>query len=398
MTTTLRPPAPARRSALLGWLSVIAVAGGSFAIVTTEMLPVGMLSLIGPDIGVTTGASGQLMTTATVMGFVASLAVLLVAGRLDRRILVAGLAAVMVLGNLATALADDFALLLGARVIAGASIGGFWAVAASMAVRLVPEKSVPRASAIIFSGVAIASVLGVPVGTLLGGAWGWRAAFAAMAGFSLLVLVALVSLLPPLPTKHAIRARDLTGLLRRRVVRHGLTAALLIVIGHFTAYTYVTPVLRDSVGVGETTIVTLLLVYGAAGIVGNFAAGALATARLRGLLIGCAVVIATAATAMPVLATGTVSAAVVLVAWGLGYGAAPVLLQLWTLRSAPGSPEGISALFTAGFQAAIGGGAVLGGLGVDLIGVDAPMWLGGLLALAPVALILATARRPSASD
>lgn len=399
MTTTLDRSAPTRRSPLLAWLSVIAVACGSFAIVTTEMLPVGMLSLIGPDLGVTTGASGQLMTTATAMGFVSSLAVLLVAGRLDRRILLSGLAAVMLLGNLATALADSYPLLLAARVVAGASIGGFWAVGVSMAVRLVPAKSVPRASAIIFSGVAIASVLGVPVGTLLGNTWDWRVAFGAMAGLSLLVLIALALLLPPLPTEHAIRARDLTDLLRKPAIRYGLLSALLIVLGHFTAYTYVTPVLRDSAGIGEGTIVTLLLVYGAAGIVGNFTAGALAAGRLRGLLIGCAIVIAAATAAIPTLVTGTWSAVAALIVWGLGYGAAPVLLQLWTLRSAPGATEGISALYTAGFQAAIGGGAILGGLGVDLVGTAAPMWLGFALALAPVALILAAARvQPSASD
>ncbi|MCC3765935.1 MFS transporter [Glycomyces sp. TRM65418] len=393
--TTVSPTAPpeTRRHPVLGWIAVTAVACGTFTIVTTEMLPVGLLTLIGPDIGVSTGASGQLMTTASAAAVVSALAIMIVAGRLDRRLLLVGMMTVLLAANVMTALVDSYALLLAARVLVGLAIGGFWAIGAGLAVRLVPERSVARASSVILSGISIASVVGVPAGTLIGDRAGWRSAFGVMAALSLLVLIALAVLLPKLPSSSSLRPSDLTGLLRRGPVRAGLLGLLLIVIGHFAAYTYVTPVLRESAGLGGATIAVLLLVYGVAGIAGTFIAGALAGGRLREVVVGSAVLIAAATAAVPLAAHGTAAAALVLVVWGLGYGAVPVGLQVWNLRSDPEAPEGISALFVACFQVAIGTGAVVGGLAVDGIDITAPMWLGTLAAAATVALLLATARQ-----
>jgi predicted MFS family arabinose efflux permease len=397
--TTVSPTAPPeiRERPVLAWIAVAAVACGTFAIVTTEMLPVGLLTLIGPDIGVSTGASGQLMTTASIAAVVSALAIMIVAGRLDRRLLLAGMMTVLLAANLVTALVDSYALLLASRILVGLAIGGFWAVGAGLAVRLVPERSVARAGSIIISGISIASVVGVPAGTLIGDRAGWRAAFAVMAVLSLLVLIALVALLPKLPSSAGLRASDLTGLLRRGPVRAALLGLLLIVIGHFAAYTYVAPVLRDSAGLGGATIAVLLLVYGVAGVAGTFIAGSLAGRHLRKTLVGSAVLIAAATAAIPLAPGGTATAAMALALWGLGYGAVPVGLQVWTLRSAPEAPEGVSALFVASFQVAIGTGAVVGGLAVDRVGATAPMWLGALAAAATVALLL-TLRPASGSE
>ncbi|MFC4333693.1 MFS transporter [Salininema proteolyticum] len=397
-STTVSAPPETPRHPALAWIAVVAVACGTFSIVTTEMLPVGLLTLIGPDIGVSTGASGQMMTTASVAAVVSALAIMIVAGRVDRRVLLVGMMTVLLAANVVTAVVDSYALLLAARVLVGLAIGGFWAIGASLAVRLVPEQSVARASSIIISGISIASVAGVPAGTFIGDHSGWRTAFAAMAGLSLLVLIALAFLLPKLPSTGGLRTSDLTGLLRRGAVRAGLLSLLLIVIGHFAAYTYVTPVLSASAGLEGSTVAVLLLVYGVAGIAGTFIAGALAGRHLKAVVVGSALFLAAAMAAVPTLADGSFTAAAVLVVWGLGYGAVPVGLQVWTLRSAPEAPEGVSALFVACFQVAIGTGAVIGGLAVDRIGVAAPMWLGALAAAVTVALLLGTARSVLAKE
>ncbi|WP_025273146.1 MFS transporter [Haloglycomyces albus] len=391
-STTVSTPPETRRHPALAWIAVVAVACGTFSIVTTEMLPVGLLTLIGPDIGVSTGASGQLMTTASVAAVISALTIMIVAGRVDRRILLVGMMTVLLTANVVTAIVDSYALLLAARILVGFAIGGFWAIGASLAVRLVPEESVARASAIIISGISIASVVGVPAGTFIGDHSGWRAAFVSMAGLSLLVLIALAFFLPKLPSSGSLRVSDLTDLLRRSPVRAGLLSLLLIVVGHFAAYTYVTPVLSASAGLEGPTVAVLLLVYGVAGIAGTFIAGALAGRYLQAVVVGSAVFLVAAMAAVPTVADGSFTAAVVLVVWGLGYGAVPVGLQVWTLRSAPEAPEGVSVLFVACFQVAIGTGAVLGGLAVDRIGVTAPMWLGALAAAVAVALVLGTAR------
>ncbi|MGH8878338.1 MAG: MFS transporter, partial [Stackebrandtia sp.] len=220
-TQVLDSSARPRRSTALGWIAVAAVATGTFSIVTTEMLPVGLLTLIGPDIGVTAGASGQLMTTASAMAFLTALVIVIAAGRIDRRLVLAGMMGVLLAANLATAFVDSYPLLLAARVLVGAAIGGFWAIGAGLAVRLVPEHAVARASSVIFSGVSIASVVGVPLGMYIGDRSGWRAAFAVMAGLSAIVLIGVVTLLPRLPSAKSLRPGDLTALLRKGPVLLG---------------------------------------------------------------------------------------------------------------------------------------------------------------------------------
>ncbi|WP_040737571.1 MFS transporter, partial [Nocardia tenerifensis] len=162
-------PAPAQRdSALRGWLGVGAVTGATFTVVTSEMLPVGLLTPISDTLRVTEGAVG-LSLTAT--GFVAAVAAPLIAaalGRSDRRLVLCVLLAVLTLGNLGAAWSPNFAIMMAARVLVGIGIGGVWAIAASMAARLVPEKSVGAATALVFSGVAVASMIGVPAGTYIG--------------------------------------------------------------------------------------------------------------------------------------------------------------------------------------------------------------------------------------
>lgn len=151
---------------------------------------------VGTDLGVSDGTAGLMVTApGLVAGFCAPL-VTVGAGRLDRRLVLCVLIALMVAANLAAALAPGFAVVLAARLLVGVSVGGFWAIAGGLAVRLVPERHVGRATALVFGGVPTASVLGVPAGTLLGEVIGWRAAFAAVGGLGLVTLTALLLLLP----------------------------------------------------------------------------------------------------------------------------------------------------------------------------------------------------------
>ncbi|OSC61419.1 MFS transporter, partial [Streptomyces sp. BF-3] len=188
-------PAPSRS----GWPGVAALALGTFTVVTSEMLPVGLLTPMGRSLGVPEGVAGL---TLTITGLVAALsapALVPLLGRADRRTALCVLVAVLVVGNLGAAWAPDFATMVVARVLVGVGMGGVWAVAAGLAVRLVPAKSAGTATSLVFSGIAVASVLGVPAGTYLGDLAGWRAAFLAAAGLGAVVLVAAALLLPRLP-------------------------------------------------------------------------------------------------------------------------------------------------------------------------------------------------------
>jgi predicted MFS family arabinose efflux permease len=363
------------------WPAVISIAVGTFAIITTEMLPIGMMTLIAPDLHISHGVSGQAMTLTSVTAFLAAPAIILAAGRLDRRLVMMLMMAVLLVANVLTVVATSLPLLLVARILVGISIGGFWAVGVSLAARLVPPQQVPRATSVIFSGVSIASVLGVPAGGIIGEHAGWRAAFASMAVLAVLVLAAVTMLLPALPSDERMTLAQLTGQFRHAPLRVGLLCLLLAITGHFAAYTYVTPVLRDVAGMKPDVIMTVLLVYGVAGIVGTFTAGAAIGRRLRAVTLGAMTFIALSTVLLPFLAAGgVVVSAALMVLWGLGYGAVPVAFQVWTLKASP-QPEAGSALFTSLFQLAIAAGALLGGIGVDLFHRDVALWIGAALAV-----------------
>jgi predicted MFS family arabinose efflux permease len=325
----------------------------------------------------------------TVPGLVAALAALLVPAvvrHADRGRALVGLMTLLAAANALTALAPAFPVLLAARLLVGVCIGGVWAIAASLPARLVPPERAARATALVFGGIAVASVLGVPAGTLLGDLAGWRASFGAAAGLSLLVALALARALPPLPAREPAGAGALTRPLRIPAVRAGLLVLVLLVTGHFAAYTYVRPALERGDGVGAETVGVLLLVYGTAGVAGNFAAGALAARDPRRTLTAIAAVLA--ATVLTLGAAGGLAASAALtVTWGLAYGGVSVSLQNWLSAAAPQARETVSALFAGAFNASIGAGALLGGVAAGRSGASAPLWLGG--ALAAAALLVA---------
>ena len=201
------------------WWAVVAVMIGIFLLVTAEQLPIGLLSQVAESMGVTPGMAGLMVTVPGVVAAFSAPLLPVAVGRLDRRIMLTLMMAVMVLGSVLSAMASNFALLLAARVLVGISIGGFWAIAGSIAPRLVPSDQVSRAMTIIFGGVAAASVLGVPLGTLLGDISNWRVAFGALGGLSLLTALALWRWLPPLPPREPVRLRVLAQQLKNRGVR-----------------------------------------------------------------------------------------------------------------------------------------------------------------------------------
>ncbi|MFB6889865.1 MFS transporter [Kitasatospora sp. NPDC056327] len=384
------PPVPqAEASPPGGWPAVLAVAAATFAVVTAEMLPVALLTPIGESLRVTEGTAGLTLAVTGLVAAVSAAPLTAALGRWDRRRVLGGLLVLLAAANLLAARAPAFEVLLAARVLVGLAMGGVWSLAAAVAVRLVPAASAGRATTTVFSGVAIASVLGVPAGALLGGAAGWRTAFAALGVLALLTAGAVALLLPPLPAGRSLGLGGVLRLAARPGVRTGLLVTALLVTGHFAAYTYVRPVLEAAAaGVAAGQVGALLLVYGAGGIVGNFVAGAAVGRGVRATAATVGAALALTVAAVPAFAGGPASAALLTLCWGLAYGGVSVTAQTWLLRAAPGAPEGASALFVAVFNGAIALGALIGGRAVDALGTSAVMWLGAAVAvLAPLVAV-----------
>ncbi|WP_199037063.1 MFS transporter [Glycomyces salinus] len=376
------------RATLRQWLAVAAVALGVFAVITAELLPVGLLTDIGADLGVSAGRAGLMVTVPGLVAAATAPVSIVLAGRADRRRILLGLAVLVAGANLAAALAEDFALMLAARVLVGVTIGAFWSIAGGIAVRLVPERYVPRATAVIFGGIGAASVVGVPAGTLVGDLLGWRAAMVGLGVLALVVLAAVWVLVPPLPSAGSARFSDLPRLLRESSgVRTGLLLTFLIVAGQFIAFTYLRPILIGN-GIGAGGVSGLLMVYGIAALAATFAAGALIGKRLRGTLVGLSAAIAAAMVLMALTVGDTVSAAAVLILWGLGYGLVSPAVQTWYMRAAPDRTEIATSLNTMMFNLSIAIGSWAGGVAVDTVSTTSVLWIGAAL-LAPVALLVA---------
>ncbi|MGI5491249.1 MFS transporter [Microtetraspora malaysiensis] len=369
-------PSPVR-----GWLAVLAVTLGIFALMTSELLPVGLLTPIGTALNVSEGTTALMVTVPGLAAAVAAPLVTVATARIDRRLVLALLIGMVGTANLASAFATGFALVLVARFLIGISVGGFWSLAGGIALRLVPERHVARATAVVFGGVETASVLGVPAGTLVGDLSGWRTAFAAVGILGLISLACMVVVMPKLAPERTMTFADLPRVFRTHTaVRVGIAMTFLVITGHFTAYTFIRPILRDD-GIADGMISVLLLVFGVAGITGNFIAGALIAKRLRQTVCGIGVLLAAAMAVLAIADHNTFSAAAILILWGLGYGAVPVTFQTWILNAAPTATEAASSLYVSMFNLSIALGALVGGLAVDAVGAVSVLWIGGVLAI-----------------
>ena len=208
------------------WGAVISLTLGVFGLVTAEFLPVSLLTPLSVDLGVSAGVAGQSITTTAVMAAIAAPGVVIFTRSIDRRWTVLALTALLIISSLIAAIASDITMVLVARALLGIGLGGFWAISAALAMRLVPPARMPRAMAIIMAGVSLATVCAAPLGAWIGATLGWRAAFYLSAGVGVVAFVAQAALLPALPPTGHAGLGTLVTLMRRPAIRTALFTIL----------------------------------------------------------------------------------------------------------------------------------------------------------------------------
>ncbi|HEY3560561.1 MAG TPA: MFS transporter [Kribbella sp.] len=370
------------------WAASATLAATVFTVVTAEMLPVGLLTPISNDLHITEGAAGLSLTVTGIVSAAAAPALPPLLGQLNRRTVLAGLMVLLAAAAFVGAVARAYPVLMLARVLMGVSIGGVWLLTVSLARRVVPQTAAGPATSLIFSGIGIASVLGIPAGAYVGELAGWRWAFAGVGVLALGLAVALSIFLPRLAPERPVRLGDVRDVLKINQVRIGLVLVALIVTGHFAAYTYVRPLLEPHTG--PALIGAFLLAYGVAGVVGNFLTGTLRPARALTVIAGG---IALAALAMPIIGTTVAGSLVLLVVWGLSYGGTTVSTQAWAHAAAPSAPESSSAVLVGVYNGSIALGAFTGGQVADHLGTATVTWLPAVLASAALVVLLANRRQ-----
>ena len=375
------------------WAGVASLSVGVFALVMAEFLPASLLSRVAVDLGVTEGVAGQSVAITAIVAAVAGITIPVVLSRMDRRHLMLILSALAVVSDVLVAIAPTYPVLLAARVLLGVAIGGFWALAISITARLVPAAKLGVGLTIVNVGVTLATVAAVPLGTLLGEIWGWRAVFALAAGVGVIAMVIQFFALPSILAGPSGGFRPLIQTLRSRMVLLCLFTMALMGAGHFAGFTYIRPAATEVGGLAPEQLAVLLLVYGLGIVGGNLIAGPLADRTLRIAALIFPLVLGLAMIAFATMGGSTVLLFIAAALWGAGFGALPTVISTWLARAEPARLESIGGLQTGVFQVAIALGAFLGGLLVDGAGVQTALVLGGLASVLG-AIILGAVKPP----
>ncbi|MFI7440761.1 MFS transporter [Nonomuraea indica] len=361
---------PATRALPLAALTALATA--AFVTVLTEALPAGVLPAMSAGLGVSESATGQLVTVYAAGTAISAIPLTAAtAGWRRKRLLLAGVAGFAV-ANTVTAVSAHFPLTLAARFVAGVAASVIWALLAGYARRLAPAHLQGKAMAIVMAGIPAALSLGVPAGTFLGGALGWRTTFWAMTALAAVLLGWIAALVPDQP---GLPRGERPAILRTLAVP-GVAAILFVtlvfVLAHTVLYTYIATFL-DHLGIGAS-VDLVLLVFGAASLASIWITGARIDRRLRALTIAGTLLVGAAA-ALLALPTGSpVLVHLAAALWGLGWGGIPTLLQTAAGRAGGAAADTAQAMLVTLWNAAMAGGGVAGGLLLDLRGPAVLPW------------------------
>ncbi|WP_030339575.1 MFS transporter [Streptomyces sp. NRRL S-1022] len=368
----------------LPWSGLLALSCAAFTAVLTELLPAGLLPAMAPPLGVAQSRIGFLVTAYAAASFAGAVPLTAALRGLPRRPVLCGALLGFAAGDALVAVSSSYPLTVAARLLAGATGGLLWAMLAGYAARMVPAERRGRAIAVVLGGITLALALGVPAGTALAGAVGWRAAFATLAVLAVLLVGWVRLRVPAFPGEppHArvplVRVAALPG------IRPVLSVTLFLLLGHQVMYTYVAPFAAHA-GYGRTGV--LLGVFGTATVAGIWLTGVLVDRYPRRTLLGA---LALVAAVLVVLGLGARAHGLLLGAvalWGTAFGGAPTLIQTALVdASGPAAADAATSLQTTVYNAGIAAGSLTGGLALDAAGAGALPWT----ALPPVLLAFAT--------
>lgn len=368
------------------WSAVFAVAFCVACLITVEFLPVSLLTPMAKDLAISEGVAGQSVTVTAFIAMFASLFITNIIGKTDRRYVVIAFSLLLTLSCLLVSFAANFTLLLLGRACLGLALGGFWAMSASLTMRLVPPRTIPRALSVIFGAVSIALVIAAPLGSFLGGIIGWRNVFNAAALMGAVCIGWVWVALPAMPgqTEHH---QNMFGLLKRPGVLAGMVAIFMAFAGQFSFFTYIRPVYMTLAGFDVDGLTLVLLSFGIASFVGTSFSSHILKRSVK-LALACApLTLAISALVLILWGNDKVVASGIAIVWGLAFALVPVGWSTWITRSLADQAEKAGSIQVAVIQLANTCGAAVGGYALDNFGLLSPLMLSGTLMLLTALLV-----------
>lgn len=373
-------------------LALLALSVAAFAIGTTEFVIMGLLPEVATDLHVSIPSAG-LLVSGYALG-VAAGAPLLAAltARMERRNALLLLLGLFILGNALCAVAPNYGVLMVARVVAAFCHGSFFGIGAVVASHVVPHGQAARAIALMFTGLTLANVLGVPFGTFLGQWAGWRSTFMAVTGLGLVAAIAVWRLVPALPDLPSPNMRRELGVLRQPQVLLALLMTVLGFGGVFTVFTYIAPILQQVAHVSVGATGWVLILFGVGTTIGNMLGGRLADWRLMPSLTGVLIALSLIMLAFAWTMHNTIAAVVTVFVWGIAAFATVPPLQMRVVQQASDGPHLASTLNIAAFNLGNAIGAFIGGSMIGMgLGLPSVSVAGAVVALLGLLVTLVSA-------
>ena len=370
-------------------LALLALAVGAFGVGTTEFVVMGLLPDIAADYGVSIPTAG-LLVTGYALGVVVGAPLLTVLGnKVSRKRMLMLLMGLFVLGNLVSALAPSFDLMLTGRVIASLAHGSFFGIGSVVAAGLVAPEKKAGAIATMFTGLTVANIVGVPLGTFIGQAVGWRTTFAIVAALGVIGLLGIARLVPAMPRPEGTHLRRELKAFRNPQVLLAMAMTVLGFGGVFAAITYIAPMMTEVAGYSDGAVTWLLVLFGAGMFLGNLLGGRYADRRLMPMLYAALGGLTVVLALFTVTAHNKILAAItILLVGALGFATVPPL-QKRVLDQAHGAPTLASAVNIGAFNLGNALAAWLGGLVITAgLGYTAPNWVGAILAASALGLAI----------
>ena len=377
----------------VAWLRVITLAVAAFIFNTTEFAPVGLLSDIAASFDMSTAQVGIMLTIYAWVVALMSLPFMLLTSQVERRKLLICLFVVFIASHVLSFLAWNFTVLMISRIGIAFAHAIFWSITAALAIRLAPAGKRAQALSLIATGTALAMVLGIPIGRVVGQLFGWRTTFFVIGLVALVTLVCLIKLLPKMPSEHSGSLKSLPVLFRRPALLSIYLLTVVVVTAHYTAYTYIEPFVMNVAGFGGNFATALLLVLGGAGIIGSVLFGKLGTLHAStligsaiGLLLVCLLLLLPAA-------QSEMSLAILSIFWGIAIMIIGLGMQVKVLALAPDATDVAMSLFSGIFNIGIGAGALVGSQVSTHLSMTSIGYVGAVPALAALVWAVIIFRR-----